>query len=37
MNGKIAILIGSESDRNIIESSRAYYEYFDIGQFTRIE
>ena len=30
MNGKAAILIGSESDRNIMESSRPYYEYFDI-------
>ena len=30
MNGKAAILIGSESDRHIMESSRPYYEYFDI-------
>ena len=30
MNGKAAILIGSETDRNIIESSRIYFDYFDI-------
>ena len=30
MNGKAAILIGSESDRDIVESSRKYYEYFNI-------
>ena len=30
MNGKAAILIGSESDRHIMESSRPYYEYFNI-------
>ena len=30
MNGKAAILIGSESDRNIIETSRKYFEYFNI-------
>ena len=30
MNGKAAILIGSESDRDIIESSRQYFEYFNI-------
>ena len=30
MNGKAAILIGSESDRDIMESSRPYYEYFNI-------
>ena len=30
MNGKAAILIGSESDRHIMESARPYYEYFNI-------
>ena len=30
MNGKAAILIGSETDRDIIESSRIYFNYFDI-------
>ena len=30
MNGKAAILIGSESDRHIMETSRPYYEYFNI-------
>ena len=30
MNGKAAILIGSETDRDIIESSRKYFEYFNI-------
>ena len=30
MNGKAAVLIGSESDRDIIESSRKYFEYFNI-------
>ena len=30
MNGKAAILIGSKSDRDIIESSRQYFEYFNI-------
>ena len=28
MNGKAAVIIGSESDRDIIESSRKYFEYF---------
>ena len=36
MNGKAAILIGSESDRNIMESSRPYYEYFDIEMDLRV-
>ena len=36
MNGKAAILIGSESDRNIIESSRQYFEYFDIEMDLRV-
>ena len=30
MNGKVAVLIGSETDREILESSRKYYEYFNI-------
>ena len=36
MNGKAAILIGSESDRNIIESSRKYFEYFNIKMDLRV-
>ena len=36
MNGKAAILIGSESDRNIMESSRPYYEYFNIEMDLRV-
>ena len=30
MNGKAGVLIGSESDREIIESARKYFDYFDI-------
>ena len=30
MNGKIAVLIGSESDRTIMESAQKYYDYFNI-------
>ena len=30
MNGKIAVLIGSESDRDIMESANKYYDYFDL-------
>lgn len=30
MNGKAAILIGSETDRNIMEASKKYFDYFDI-------
>ena len=30
MNYKVAMLIGSESDRNIVESSIPYFEYFGI-------
>ena len=30
MNGKAAVLIGSETDRDIMESSRKYFDYFDI-------
>ena len=36
MNGKAAILIGSESDRYIMESARPYYEYFNIEMDLRI-
>ena len=30
MNGKVAVLIGSETDRNIIEFSQEYFDYFNI-------
>ena len=30
MNGKVAVLIGSESDRETMESANKYYEYFNI-------
>ena len=30
MNGKAAFLIGSESDKEAVETSRKYFEYFDI-------
>ena len=30
MNGKAAVIIGSESDRDIVEPSRKYFDYFDI-------
>ena len=30
MNGKAAILIGSETDRTIMESSKDYFDYFNI-------
>ena len=30
MNKKVAILIGSETDRSIMESSKKYFDYFDI-------
>ena len=36
MNGKVAVLIGSESDRDIIESSRKYFDYFDIEMDLRV-
>ena len=36
MNGKAAVLIGSESDREIIESSRQYFEYFKIEMDLRV-
>ena len=30
MNGKVALLIGSESDKEKVEASRKYFDYFDI-------
>jgi len=30
MNGKVAFLIGSESDKETVEKSRKYFDYFDI-------
>ena len=36
MNGKAAVLIGSESDRDIMESSRQYFEYFNIEMDLRV-
>ena len=30
MNGKVAFLIGSESDKETVETSRKYFDYFDI-------
>ena len=36
MNGKAAVLIGSESDRDIMESSRIYFEYFNIEMDLRV-
>ena len=30
MNGKVALLIGSESDKETVEASRQYFDYFDI-------
>tara|TARA_B100001013_G_scaffold29920_1_gene16307 strand:+ start:721 stop:1182 length:462 start_codon:yes stop_codon:yes gene_type:complete len=30
MNGKAAFLIGSESDKETVETSRKYFEYFDL-------
>jgi len=30
MNGKVAFLIGSVSDKETVETSRKYFEYFDI-------
>ena len=30
MNGKVAVLIGSDSDRETIESANNYFEYFNI-------
>ena len=36
MNGKAAVLIGSESDRDIIEEARKYFEYFNIEMDLRV-
>ena len=36
MNGKVALLIGSESDRETVETSRKYFDYFDIELDLRI-
>ena len=36
MNGKAAVLIGSESDRDSMEASRKYFEYFDIEMDLRV-
>ena len=30
MNGKVGVLIGSESDRKTMESARDYYDFFDL-------
>ena len=30
MNGKVAFLLGSESDKETVEVSRKYFDYFDI-------
>ena len=36
MNGKAAVIIGSESDRDIVEPSRKYFDYFDIEMDLRV-
>ena len=36
MNGKAAVLIGSESDREIMESARKYFNYFNIEMDLRV-
>ena len=36
MNGKVALLIGSESDKETVEVSRKYFDYFDIELDLRI-
>ena len=36
MNGKAAVIIGSESDRDIVEASREYFDYFDIEMDLRV-
>ena len=36
MNGKVAVLIGSESDRKIMEEAKQYYDYFQIIMDLRI-
>ncbi len=32
MSNKVAILLGSETDRDTMESANKYYEYFNISQ-----
>ena len=36
MHGKVAVLIGSESDRETIEASRQYFDYFQIEMDFRV-
>ena len=36
MNGKVAVLIGSESDRETIESAIKYFEYFNIEMVLKV-
>ena len=36
MNGKVALLIGSESDKETVEASRKYFDYFDIELYLRV-
>ena len=36
MNGKVAVLIGSESDREAMETARQYYDYFTIEMDLRV-
>ena len=36
MHGKVAVLIGSESDRETMETARQYYDYFQIEMDLRV-
>ena len=36
MHGKVAVLIGSESDREIMEAARQYFDYFEIEMDLRV-
>ncbi len=36
MNGKVAVLIGSESDRETMETAREYFDYFTIEMDLRV-
>ena len=36
MNGKAAVLIGSETDRDIMQSASKYFDYFDIEMDLRV-
>ena len=36
MYGKVAVLIGSESDRKIMEEARQYFDYFQIEMDLRV-